>query len=557
MTFDFMGFTVERPIAFYGLLLLIPVILIAIYKYRRISRNMSFFQSGKDLAYGKNIHPNHILRVIILRTVFRCIAWALLVLGYAGFSWGTYLEPVQKNGDAVSFVFDISYSMLARDGLDRSTRLSSSVNYAKLLLSHLEDNSVSVILAKGDGVVVVPLTEDKIIVETLLESLNPRLMSSTGTSLGNGVSTALKSFPSNSSLTNRIWLFTDGEETDGLLEKSLTECLKAGVNVSIIGFGREHETTVLAGDGKTKINTALRGEQLRAICRRVQENNPDASKNGEIIEFVDSTEPGSALQLLKPLSAGKKVLSGDDEETGTITYELKPVLRYSIFLLAAFVFYVLSFILSELNTDIFSRKKMLITSMVCVMTLFTSCSSRVEGAKKILTGSWAWQQSRYNNAVASFLQTAFEADKNDDFDLAQYAVYDLAVTYLMQNETKAALDRFSQIDENASDNVLYAAYYNMGIIAHRNGEYEKAAEFFRSALKKDSSKTEAKINLELSLLKAGNEGKVKEKALKPATESSSENKSKENSVFNVIREYEKRQWKNSESGQNSNAAEDF
>ena len=231
-----MNFTCERPYAFYGLLLIIPAVIISFFQYRKIIRNKSIFMSDKNNSIASK-RLARFPKVILCRTIFRIVAWVLLVLAYAG--------------------FDISYSMMANDAPDKKTRLEAAANYAQMLLSHMKGIPVTVVLAKGDGVLVVPLTEDKAVVETLLESLNPKLISSVGTSLGKGIIAAHKGFPTNSSLANRIWVFTDGDETDGLLEKSILDCVRSGVSVSLIGFGSEQEIQVIDGDGRTAGYTSL------------------------------------------------------------------------------------------------------------------------------------------------------------------------------------------------------------------------------------------------------------------------------------------------------------
>ena len=548
-----MNFTCERPYAFYGLLLIIPAVIITFFQYRKIIRNKSVFMTDKNNSIASK-RLARFPKVILCRTIFRIVAWVLLVLAYAGFSWGTYLEPVQKNGNAVSFVFDISYSMMANDAPDKKTRLEAAANYAQMLLSHMKGIPVTVVLAKGDGVLVVPLTEDKAVVETLLESLNPKLISSVGTSLGKGIIAAHKGFPTNSSLANRIWVFTDGDETDGLLEKSILDCVRSGVSVSLIGFGSEQEIQVIAGDGKTAGYTTLKSEKMKKIVANVEKNSSAEIKNGVTVNYIDATEAGSALKLLKTVSPK----FNSKYESNSITYELKPVKRYSLFLGLAIFFFILGFFVTEFDIDnIMSKfKKTSIISLCICCTLFTSCTTRIEGSTSILKSSWAWYQRKYNEATAGYLQTVVDAKQAQDDILEQYAVYDLATTYLMQNENDAALERYSQIKDDSPKAVRYSTFYNMGIIAHRSGEYKKAVECFIEALKIDNTKTSAKINLELSRVKAEKEAKGKENSLNSVSANNGKS-SKENAIFNVIREYDKQQWKNSESTQNSNSAIDF
>ena len=128
----------------------------------------------------------------------------------------------------------------------------------------------------------------------------------------------------------------------------------------------------------------------------------------------------------------------------------------------------------------------------------------------------------------------------------QYGLFGLSSTYIMQNEDEAALERIKQISPEASDDILFAAYYNTGIIAHRKGEYEAAADAFKHALMIDGSNVDAKINLELSLI---NKSVVTSPAEQTAVnaDSASDSSPRQDLVFSIVKENEKKQWKNQES----------
>ena len=557
-----MNFSCQRPEALYGLLLLIPAVSIEVVRYLKVMQSYKKITvKADDSILAKRIKRFPV--TIALKTVCIMIFWTMLVLAYAGFSWGTYLEPVQKSGKAVSLVFDISYSMNAEDAPGGISRLEAAKKYASMLISHMDRTAISVVIAKGDGVLVVPLTEDRSVVESLLDSLSPELMSSVGTSLGKGLRAALKSFPSNSSEANTIWFFTDGDETDGLLEGALSECIKNGVSVYLVGFGSERETKVISGDGKTPVMTALRLEKLKAACASAMKKNAATRISDLQVSYSDATEPGSALELLdsiKKHSPGKSA-SGDrnaDDDEFFVTYELKPVQRYKLFLGLGIFFLVLGFVISELNPDgIASRlHKHSSATIVLLVLMLTSCKERVFGAKTILDSTWDWYQKRYNDSVAGFFQTAYEAEHSDDELLKQYAVYDLAVTYLSQNENDAALDRFAQVLDYADKPVKYATLYNCGIIAYRKGDFDTSAHYFREAMKIDGTKINAKINLELSLKNSEKEARAKENSISQVSETKDYD-TLENAVFERIREYDKKQWKNSEKTEKSNSIMDY
>jgi Ca-activated chloride channel homolog len=553
-----MFFACERPYAFYGLILLLPAILISINRYRKIIRQSKKI-TGAEAYVPNGKRTAHLSRIIILRTVLRSAAWVMLVFAYAGFSWGTYEVPVQKSGSAVSFVFDISYSMNADDAPGGLTRLHAAAKYADMLLSRMGGVSVSVVLAKGDGVIVVPLTEDTEVVQSLLGTLSSDLMTAAGTSLGKGIEAALRSFPSDSAQAERIWVFTDGDETDGQLTGALEDCIKFGVSVSLIGFGTEREVEVTTGDGKTKAATALRSARMKKAAAQVTKLgygiNSDTS-----VKYIDATEAGSALELLHPLQADAPA---DSENLSAVSYEVRPVERYSLFLILALVFFVVSFVVAEFapeNRRKIMHKNMVLTVMLCMSPFFfTSCSSgRVGNAKEILRSSWAWYQKKYRSAIAGFLRAEENAYQENDKVTVQYAQYNLAATYIMQGEYNVAAGCLKRITPDAPPQVMYAAYYNCGIIAYRNGNYSEAVDFFRNALKVDNSKIEAKENLEIARhQQTAKEAHGRESELIPVTENDSDISTVESAVFQRIRENDEKQWKNSEPEQKSESASDY
>ena len=265
---------------------------------------------------------------LLVRSVFIVLSFIMLLLAHADIHWGTYLVPVQKSGVAVSLVYDISNSMLAEDCEDGLTRLKASAEYSKALLHKMKGVSASVVLAKGDGVAAIPLTDDYAMIEALLEVMSPRLMTVPGSSIGKGILKAKESFPSNYSNAGRIWVFTDGEETDNHLKPALSECIKAGIPVTIIGFGSERESLVLAGDGQTLVNSALRSQKIITAINDAKKNL-GFYKNQTEISYINASEKGSAVKLLNQLK---------ESELLPLSYEAKPLPRFKLFLLLAVLF---------------------------------------------------------------------------------------------------------------------------------------------------------------------------------------------------------------------------
>ncbi|MDE5898040.1 MAG: VWA domain-containing protein [Treponemataceae bacterium] len=550
-----MNWMCGRPAAFFGLLLLIPAGACLALRIRRVARCIPRTSAGRALV-PEMARLWKLPRILLLRGAFWSAAWTMLVLAYAGISWGVRLAPVQKSGTAVSFVFDISYSMNAADAAGGMTRLRAAEQYASLLLSQLPDSSVSVTLAKGEGIVVVPLTEDKAVVGGLLETLSPGMMSSSGSSLGKGILTALKSFPERSPLANVIWVFTDGDETDAELSPALAECVRRGVSVCLIGFGSQQGAQVLAGDGRTAVHTALRAEQMRGAAEAAM--NGAAARRGRsaVVQYVDSMDAGSALSVL---DASFPKDASPEAGNNSAAYESVPVPRHPLFLWLSLLFFACGVLVSEADAGAVRKRLRGGASVLAVFVLasaLSSCGARFDGAKAILFSSWSYHRRQYDAAVAGFLQAACDAAEDGDGELLSYALYGLASTYLAEDECRAAELRFNQIPADAPQAVRYAAFYNLGICADRAGDSGRAVECFKKALEADGTQIDAKINLELSQLKVSEDRRSKESsaAQLPAAGGAS---ALEQAIFELIKENDQKQWKSSEQQEQSGSASDY
>ena len=542
--------TCARPYTFLALLLLIPALLIIIFKSRKCSgfseKQMRFNKAIPELRRIFNFR-----QLVYIRTFFLSLSWIMLTCAASGLYWGTYQVPVQKNGTTVSFVFDISNSMNATDCPGRLSRLKASSIFAQKLIDKISENpanssSISVILAKGDGVTAIPVTQDYAIIESLLSSLSSSLMTVPGSSLGKGILKAKESFPANFSSAGRIWLFTDGEETDGHLKNALVECIKTGIPVSIIGFGQETESSVLAGDGKTSVQTALRKDKLLSLIDEIQKSSEFYMNQTPVI-FVDSNEKSSAMKLLSQL----KTSDGQ-----FVSYEAKPVPRYKLFLFFALVFFILNYFVVEIDYSKFkiNIKKTIAASSLFALFILTGCNSNT---LKILKGSYAFNQKQYGHSVSCFLDTLENAKLTNNLTVADYSLFNLGTSYLMLEENEAALIKYSEISSDAPDIVKFTTFYNCGVICHKNGQFEEAADYFKKALSIDNSNIDAKINLELSIQMTNVDTKQNEAEAIPVSTNETSVLDMENEIFETIKENDKNQWKNSETQQTQNLANDF
>ena len=556
-------FSLARPYAFFLLLPLIPALIVLTLRFRRLFVSLENLYGNDG---GKTASLRHLTHVFWGKTLLRVLGWIFLVLALSGISWGTKKVSVQKSGTAVSFVFDISYSMNAADAGKGLTRLEAARQYAEILLDSMGTTSVSVVLAKGDGVLALPLTEDRASLQSLLDALSPQLMTAAGSSIGRGIECALHSFPYNSSQAAQVWVFTDGDETDNGLQAALDNAVSYGIPVALIGFGSEQGAEVLAGDGKTKVHTVLNAGKLISASDRANEKSllPQGKNNFSPVRYVQATENASAYTLLKTLKnvslhpakdfASEAALTAAD--TTTYAYESQRIDRHGIFLLLAIICFAASFIVGEAD---FSMMTLRHTSLVLLLSLLlpmlSSCT--MKGSASVLKGTWAWYQKKFHAATAIFLQTDAVALAQQDKELEQYALFGLSATYLAQEELDAAVERLEQIAPDAPPQVRSAALYNQGIIAHHRGENLRAIEFFKEAILADADNTDAKINLELCQTEENmRQAQGAEKEMQQASESKDDS-ALQKGIFTLIKEKEQNQWKRIESDKKNDGVLDY
>lgn len=532
-----------RPWALWGILLLVPVLLMVVLWYRRVRR----------ANVGSAATLSRIRFALPTRSLCWGLAWISLLVALSGLSWGTQLVPVQQTGSSLSLVFDISWSMTAQDvgaGKDRGiSRLEAAASYAQSLLDHLDTTDVSVVIAKGGGVVSIPLTRDFNAIRSLLPSLSPRLMTTTGTSLGSGVRTAASSFPLLSVSKRTVVVLTDGEETDGTLEQEAKNLVASGIHVVFLGFGTTAGAEILAGDGKTVVHSSLQEESLRRLVDSVNQSVASSEvgrSGGAKALYLPAQSLGSAHRVLDVVTAGHQ----GKEWSGT-AYQVEFRERWGIFAFLAMVFLCMGFVLGELEPATLRRlfrlrvtgKNLMVLLLLSCGFFFQGCSKAWQGVADVLEGTFFWHQGEYQKAVSGFMDSMATAEELSDTRLHQYSTYGLAATYIMQGETEAALSRLQELSPDAPESLRFAALYNSGIIAYNQGHYQEAATLFRRALEVDGSNLDAKINLELSLGHDSRQSPAAAQELIPVQETPGDDFA-DAALFSLIRQQEQDRWKN-------------
>lgn len=526
----------ERP---QMLLLLITLLIPIVYifpKIKQIDSSPYFLFKNKKVTrkFVKNMQG-----MLYVRSILFMLAWFCIIVAFSGPYWGKEIIPIQKNGSAVSFVFDISWSMTAEDVLQEDSsyisRLDASKKYAKsLLLPNKTDDmvTVSVVLAKGDGYVAVPSTEDHEAVFSVINALSPNLMTSKGSNIGAGIETAISTFPTSQARQGTIIVFTDGEETIISLEKALENAINHGIGVYIVGFGNPKGSQLQLGENK--ITTFLEEGKIQKMISNLK--NKTSLYN---IPLYYSKFDDNNYELLKILYPKDFNL----QESYQNGYEVKKVPRHNLFILIAIILFVLGMFISYRKISL--SKIASVSGFLLILMMFSSCSYNVKESFDLLQGNFYWHQKKYQHAQMKYLQILNSSEESDNQELKQYATFALGSSYVMQNEEEAAFQRLESVAPNAPDEIRFASAYNIGVLSYSVGNYEKSIQSFRNALMINPQSIEAKINLELALRQGSKTVQNNKSQVKTVSENKEHSVLKD-AVFSIIRENEQKQWKSQE-----------
>lgn len=171
-------------------------------------------------------------RVKALLTV---AAGTLLVLALAGPRWGQSFQEVQRRGIDVIIAVDVSASMLAED--IKPNRLTQAKRELRLVIDGLEGDRVGLVAFAGAAFLQCPLTLDYGAARTLLDLIAPDLIPKPGTSLAEAIQKACDAFPAGTRKHKALVLLTDGEDHSGALEAAVSRAAEEGVRIFAIGFG--------------------------------------------------------------------------------------------------------------------------------------------------------------------------------------------------------------------------------------------------------------------------------------------------------------------------------
>lgn len=290
-------------------LLLIPAIWILRIFY--LNWRNKALNRGLDQDMLKHLAPMLSVAKGWLKLSVYTLALICLILAIANPQFGSKTEEVKRKGVDVMIALDISNSMQAEDLYP--TRLERAKRSIQELLTFLKSDRIGIVVFAGEAFVQLPITTDYSAARLFLESIEPDLISTQGTDIGNAIELCMNSFDFDSPTSKNIILISDGENHEEQAIEAAEAAAEQEVMVHTIGMGSENGAPIplfyqgkKVGFRKNKegntIVTALNADMLQQIAQTtnglfVRASNSDSGMRSifQEMEGLEKVEIGSKI----------------------------------------------------------------------------------------------------------------------------------------------------------------------------------------------------------------------------------------------------------------------
>lgn len=326
-------FRFEHPLYLYALALLPLLILLMIGA--SYARKKALQRLGNPELVQRLMPERSPVRLRNKNILF-LIGLFFIIIALANPQWGTKTQAVRRQSIDIIFALDVSQSMLCQD--IAPNRLTQAQRLCQELIQKLSGNRLGVILFAGEAYMQVPLTTDYEAVSLLLQSSNPDMISSQGTSIGEALEIAQQSTAKSNG--NRVVLvITDGEDHEARAESQARQAARSGMKIFTIGVGSEEGGFVPFVD-----------ENGMADYKRDVSGKPVTSKlNAGVLRKLASLGGGSFFRLGAQSDALVDALMDKLQKVEKREYEQRVVSEYrshfQLFLLLGLVFLLAEFLI--------------------------------------------------------------------------------------------------------------------------------------------------------------------------------------------------------------------
>lgn len=411
-------------------------------------------------------------------------ALALLIVVIARPQMGTRISHEKRNGIETVIAIDVSNSMRAEDVAP------SRLDRAKMMVENLVDNfsndKIGLIVFAGDAFVQLPITSDFVSAKMFLSSIDPSMIATQGTDIGQAINMASHSFTQTQGVGKAIIVITDGEDHEGGALEAAEDAKKKGMCVYVLGIGSKNGSPVPdPSTGKYMIdntgNTVM-STLNEDMCRQV------AQAGGGAYIHVDNNS-NAQEQLNDELAKLSK-----KETMSTIYSDYDE--QFQAFCIIILLLLIAEVCMLEIKNPIARRFSIFGRGRVAILTLFLIIGATTASAQSdrqyIRQGNKEYRAGNFAKAEVAYRKALEKNPKN------AIASYNLGNALFAQKKDSAAVQNFENAAKLETIPMRRAqAFHNIGVVCQSHKMYGDAINAYQSALRLNPQDDETRYNLEL------------------------------------------------------------
>ena len=459
---------------------LILVFGVMVYGILKRNRMMASFAKSDILRV---IAPGYDPGKSWVRAFLITAALAFVIISLSGPQMGFKWEKTNQKGVDIMIALDCSKSMLAED--IKPNRLERAKREIIDLLNMMRSDRAGLVAFSGRAILQCPLTLDHEAFNIFLKTLNPGFLPVGGTNIGHAVNACYKGFEKESDTEKAIIIITDGESTVGDVEQAAKRVAKEGIKIFCIGVG-----DIAGAPIPDEAGGFLKDSQGHIVLSKVDEKNLEkiADLTGGI--YARSVAGDMDLDMIYK----DKILGTMERKSFASGKKKVWENRFQWFLFPGVLLLLIELFLSiEKRTK---QKKNLWPIMLFVSVLSivwfnnTSIAAAKNVSSSVKSGIEAFNDQDYIKAKKHFIDAQLEDSEN------MKLYYNIGVAAYMNEEYDQAETNFKQALESEDRNLRHDAGYNLANTHYRLGNLEDAIKEYENILKEFPEDTKAKENLE-------------------------------------------------------------
>lgn len=250
-------------------LLAVPVLMLAWYIFKHKYSNPHIQTSSLQMFNGVRTSIKTYLFHLLF--IIKLVAIAFLIFALARPQSTNNWENTTTEGIDIALALDISGSMLAEDF--KPNRLEASKDVAIKFISGRPNDKIGLVIYAGESFTQCPLTTDHAVLINLFKGIKNGMIED-GTTIGEGLATAVSRLKESTAKSKVIILITDGVNTTGdISPMTAAEIARTyGIRVYTIGVGSKGTAPYPATDffGRKvyrQVEVEIDEETLKDIAR--------------------------------------------------------------------------------------------------------------------------------------------------------------------------------------------------------------------------------------------------------------------------------------------------